>query len=223
MASVAHALRAAHSVRVEEIIMDLARPDSAEQLYAEVRNRRTGPVDLLVNNAGFGVYGDFADLPTPRLQEMICLHILTVTKLMRLFLPEMRGRRSGAIINVASVAGLLPIPYMAMYGATKAFQVSLGLGVSDEVRRDGVIVQTCCPGHTMTGFHTTAGRNSPAPHASEQTAAQVVSESLAALDRGKSFVITGFRNRLLMRAQSLLPRALVRWATLRAMKPSGVR
>ncbi len=223
LASVAHALRAAHHVPVEEIIMDLARPDSAEELYAEVRTRRTAPVDLLVNNAGFGRYGDFADLPTPRLHEMICLHVLTVTKLMRLFLPEMRARRSGAIINVASIAGLLPLPYMAVYGATKAFQVSLGLGISDEVRRDGVVVQTCCPGQTLTDFRRTAGHSRSAAHGSEQTAAQVVSESLAALDRGKAFVITGFQNRLLMRAQSLVPRSLVRWAMARAMKPSGVR
>jgi short-subunit dehydrogenase len=203
--------------------MDLARPDGAEMLYAEVRSRRTAPVDLLINNAGFGLYGDFTDIPTPRLQEMICLHVLTVTKLMRLFLPEMRARRSGAIINVASVAGLLPIPYMAVYAATKAFQVSLGLSISDEVRRDGVVVQTCCPGQTLTDFHATAGRSRPAAHGSEQSAAQVVAESLAALDRGKSFVITGFRNRLFMRAQGLVPRALVRWATTRALKPSGVR
>ena len=223
LASVAHALRAAHNVPVEEIIMDLARPDSAEMLYAEVRSRRTAPVDLLVNNAGFGLHGDFIDLPTPRLQEMICLHVLTVTKLMRLFLPEMRARRSGAIINVASIAGLLPIPYVAVYSATKAFQISLGLSISDEVRRDGVVVQTCCPGQTLTDFHATAGRNRPGAHGSEQTAAQVVAESLTALDRGKSFVITGFRNRLLMRAQRLVPRALVRWATIRAMKPTGVR
>src|SRR5688572_22570168 len=81
LAAVAHSLRASHNVPVEEIIIDLSRPDSAEMLYAEVRTRRTAPVDLLVNNAGFGLYGDFADLPTPRLQEMICLHVLTVTKL----------------------------------------------------------------------------------------------------------------------------------------------
>ena len=203
--------------------MDLSLPDSAEQLYAEVRTRRTDPVDLLVNNAGFGLYGDFADLPTPRLQEMICLHILTLTKLMRLFLPEMRARRSGAIINVASVAGLLPIPYMSVYGATKAFQINLGLGIGDEVRRDGVLVQTCCPGQTLTDFHATAGRSRPAAHGTEQSAAQVVSESLAALDRGKSLVITGFRNRLLMRAQRFIPRSLVSWAMIRALKPSGVQ
>jgi uncharacterized protein len=221
LAAVAQGVRAEYSVPVEEIILDLAGADSAERLYAEVRRRQTAPVDLLINNAGFGLYGEFTDTPTPRLQEMVYLHTLTVMKLMRLFLPEMRARRRGAIINVASIAGLLPVPYMALYAATKSFQVSLGLSLGDEVRADGVIVQTCCPGQTLTDFHATANHARPAAHGSEQTAAQVVAESLGALDRGSSLVITGARNRLLMRIERLVPRALVRWAAARALKPSG--
>jgi short-subunit dehydrogenase len=220
---VAQTLRAAHQIQVEEIILDLAQPDSAERLYAEVRSRRSAPVDLLVNNAGFGLYGDFMDMPTPRLQEMVYLHVLTFTKLMRLFLPEMRARRGGAIINVASIASLLPVPYIALYAATKAFQVSLGLTVGEEVRADGVLVQTCCPGQTLTEFHATAKRTPPRSYGAQQTAAQVVSESLAALDRGRSLVITGSRNRLLMQIHNLVPRSLLRWAANRALKPSGDR
>jgi hypothetical protein len=216
-------MRAAHSVPVEEIVLDLARVDSAERLYAEVRSRQTAPVDLLINNAGFGLYGEFTDIPTPRLQEMIYLHTLTVMKLMRLFLPEMRARRSGAIINVASIAGLMPLPYMALYAATKSFQVSLGLSIGNEVRADGIIVQTCCPGQTLTDFHATANHDRPAAYGSEQTAAQVVAESLAALDRGRALVITGARNRLLMRVHSLIPRGWVQWAAGRALKPTDAR
>ena len=223
LAAVAQGVCAEYSVPVEEIVLDLAGADSAERLYAEVRRRQTAPVDLLINNAGFGLYGEFTDTPTPRLQEMVYLHTLTVMKLMRLFLPEMRARRSGAIINVASIAGLLPVPYMALYAATKSFQVSLGLSLGDEVRADGVIVQTCCPGKTLTDFHATAHHTRPAAHGSRQTAAQVVAESLAALDRGSAMVITGSRNRLLMRIERLVPRALVQWATARALKPSGAR
>ena len=223
LAAVAEGLRAAHHVPVDEIVLDLARHDSAERLYAEVRSRRSDPVDLLVNNAGFGLYGEFINIPTPRLQEMVYLHMLTLTKLMRLFLPEMRAHRSGAIINVASIAGLLPVPYMALYAATKAFQVSLGLSVGDEVRADGVLIQTCCPGQTRTDFHATANHLPPPAHGSEQRAAQVVAESLAALDRGSAMVITGARNRFFMRVQNLVPQALVRWAASRTLKPSGVR
>jgi len=217
LAAVAAEIRAAHQVRVEEIVLDLARPDSAERLYAEVRSRRTRPVDLLVNNAGFGLYGGFADAAMPRIQEMLSLQILTVTKLMRLFLPEMRERRNGAIINVASVAGLMPVPYMALYGATKAFMVSLGLSVGREVRADGVIIQTCCPGQTVTDFHATAGHR-PSSLGGAQTADAVAAESLAALDRRKAFVITGSRNRFLMRLQKLVPQQFLLWAAGRHLK-----
>src|SRR5207237_9433794 len=133
LATLAAGLRAAHCVPIDEIVLDLALPDSAERLYAEVRGRRSGPVDLLVNNAGFGLYGEFTNTPTPRLQEMVYLQVMTVMKLMRLFLPEMRERGSGAIINVASVAGLLPVPYMVVYVSTKSFLLRWGLSVDHEV------------------------------------------------------------------------------------------
>src|SRR5437870_13817215 len=150
LARVAGEIRAAHGVAVEEIVLGLAQADGAERLYADVRRRRTEPVDLLVNNAGFGLYGEFVDMPMPRIQEMLVLHLLTVTKLVRLFLPEMRERRKGAIINVASVAGLLPLPYLSLYAATKAFMVSLVAGLALEAQKYGVVTQSCCPGRTGT-------------------------------------------------------------------------
>ena len=164
-----------------------------------MRRRRTEAVDLLVNNAGFGLYGEFVDMPMPRIQEMLVLHLLTVTKLVRLFLPEMRERRKGAIINVASVAGLLPLPYLSLYAATKAFMVSLGAGLALEAQKYGVMIQTCCPGRTATDFQATAGIKPYWAPGDQQTADEVVSESLAALDRGCDFVVTGWRNRLLTR------------------------
>ena len=207
-----------HPVPIEEIVLDLALPDSAERLYAEVRGRRSAPVDLLVNNAGFGLYGDFTDTPTPRLQEMVYLQVVTVMKLMRLFLPEMRERGSGAIINVASVAGLLPVPYMALYAATKTFMVSLGLSIEQEVRPYGVLVQTCCPGQTLTDFHGTAGMSRPYASGGQQSPDSVVAESLAAVDRRRPMVITGYRNRLYMHLQHFVPRQLVLWVTARRMR-----
>src|SRR5207247_6506139 len=98
LAEVAAEIRAVHQVPVEEITLDLAQPDSAQRLYAETRRRRAAPVDLLVNNAGFGLYGDFMECPIPRIQEMVILHTLTVAQSMRLFLPEMRERRTGTVI-----------------------------------------------------------------------------------------------------------------------------
>jgi short-subunit dehydrogenase len=219
LAQVAREIRAAHGVAVEESVLDLAQPDGAERLYAEVR-RRAQPVDLLVNNAGFGLYGEFVDMPMPRIQEMLVLHLLTVTKLVRLFLPEMRERRCGAIINVASVAGLMPLPYFALYAATKAFMVSLGDGIGREARQYGVLVQTCCPGRTDTDFHATAGAKAYSAPGGQQTADEVVAESLAGLDRRRELVVTGRRNRLLMRVQRLLPRRVVLWAAERVLRPS---
>jgi len=218
LAAVAEELRTMYGAQLEETVMDLSRPDGAERLYMEVRSRCTHPVDLVVNNAGFGLYGEFTDNPMPQLQEMVFLHILTVSKVMRLFLPEMRERRSGAIINVASVAGLLPVPYTALYSATKAFMISLGLSVGREMQTYGIHIQTCCPGQTVTEFHATAGRGTPHAFGGQQTAEEVVAESLAALDRQRPLVITGARNRLLVRLQQFVPRQLVIWAASRSMK-----
>jgi hypothetical protein len=220
LARIAGELRSRHGVTVEEIALDLAQPDAAERLYTEVRRRRTELVDLLVNNAGFGLYGEFADQPMTRIQEMLTLHLMTFTKLFRLFLPEMRERRRGAIINVSSVAGLMPLPYLALYAATKAFMVSLGDGVALEAGKYGVVVQTCCPGRTATDFHETAGVKAYRAPGGEQTADEVVAESLAALGRGRSLVITGRRNRLLTRLQQLVPRRVVLWAAERVLRPT---
>ncbi len=220
LARLAGDLRTRHGVAVEEIVLDLAQADAAERLYAEVRGRRTAPVDLLVNNAGFGLYGEFADLPMPKIQAMLGLHLVTFTKLVRLFLPEMRERRRGALINVSSVAGLMPLPYLSLYAATKAFMVSLGDSVALEAGPYGVVVQTCCPGRTTTDFHATAGVKDYWAPGGEQTADAVVAESLAALERGRSRVITGQRNRVLIGLQRILPRRLVLWAAERTLRPS---
>ncbi len=216
---VARDIRIAHGVAVEEIVLDLAQTDGAERLYAEVRHRGLGPVDVLVNNAGFGFFGEFVDMPMPRIQEMLFLHLTTITKSVRLFLPEMRERRSGAIINVASVAGLMPLPYLALYAATKAFMVSLGDGVGHETGKYGVVVQTCCPGRTSTDFHATAGGKAYRAPGGEQTADEVVAESLAALDRRRTLVITGRRNRFLARLQQFVPRRVVLWAAEQVLRP----
>jgi uncharacterized protein len=223
LAWVASEIRTAHQVAVEEIILDLAQPDGAERLYAETRRRRATHVDLLVNNAGFGLYGEFARCPSSRIREMLLLHVLTVAESMRLFLPEMRERRGGAVINVASVAGLLPIPYMALYAATKAFMVNLGASVAWEMRPYAVVVQTCCPGRTLTEFHASAGISRPYAVAGSQTADEVVAESLDALAREREMVITGRRNRVLMTLQALLPRRVVLGAIARRLQPLSER
>ena len=219
LAQVAREIRAANKVSVEESVLDLALADGAERLYTEVRDRRREPVELLVNNAGFGMFGEFTDCPMPRLQEMVQLQVLTVVKTMRLFLPEMRERRSGAIINVASVAGFLPLPYTALYAATKAFLINFGAGIGWEVRPYGIRVQTCCPGQTLSELHATAGVAQKWSPGGQQTADEVVVESLAALEGGGGLVITGRRNRLLVPLLKFVPSGLVLRAAARYRKP----
>ena len=139
---------------------DLAQSDAAHQLFVESRQYRQTP-DILINNAGFGLYGEFVSHPLPRIQEMLHVHVRTVAESIRLFLPGMLERGSGTIINVASIAGLLPIPHFAEYAATKAFLVSFSEALAEETQGTGVVVQACCPGQTETDFHSTAGYRPP--------------------------------------------------------------
>jgi short-subunit dehydrogenase len=216
---VAETVRAGHRVAAECLVLDLALRDAAERLHAEM-SRRGAAVDLLVNNAGFGLYGDFLAQPMARIEDMVHLHILTLVKTVRLFLPDMLARRRGAIINVASTAGLHPLPYLALYAATKAFMVSFGQAIAMEARPYGVLIQTCCPGQTTTEFHRTAGVKPHRTPGGSQTADEVVAESLAALDRQRRLVVTGWRNKVLAHAQRFVPAQIILSAAARILKPS---
>jgi len=154
--AIATTLQHTYGVQIQTAVLDLAQPDAGHQLFVLSRQEREH-VDLLINNAGFGMYGSFVDMALPRLHEMLRLHVNTVVDSTRLFLPSMIERKSGAIINVASLAGLFPIPYMAEYAATKAFIISFSEAIAEEVRPSGVYIQACCPGYTDTDFHQTAG------------------------------------------------------------------
>ena len=211
-----------YPVAVHMEVVDLAQPAAAHRLYAAAR-QRCGALDLLVNNAGFGLVGEFVDMPMARIQEMLRLHVNTIVESIRLFLPGMIERRAGGIINVSSIAGLFPLPYMAEYAATKAFLISLSEALAEEVRPFGVHVQACCPGSTETDFHTTAGVRSGNP-LGLQTPATVVAVSLAALERGPTVVTIGWRGRVLALLSRGFPRAwLARAAArrLRTSKPAG--
>jgi uncharacterized protein len=201
--SLASDLRERHKVELYTEVMDLALPDAAPRLYVAARQRRDH-VDLLINNAGFGAFGPFIDVPMPRIQEMLRLHMNTIVETMRLFLPGMVERSSGAVINVASTAGFFALPFMAEYAATKTFLITLSQALAEEVRLSGVRIQACCPGSTDTDFHRTSGFRANNPLGSD-TAAQVVASSLAALHRGPVVVIIGWRGRLVRWLTRFIP------------------
>lgn len=200
-------LIAGHTVEVEIEVMDLTARDAAQRLYVASRQRREH-VDLLINNAGFGAFGPFIELPMPRVQEMLRLHVNTIVESMRLFLPGMVERSSGAVINVASTAGFFSLPFMAEYAATKTFLITLSQALAEEVRPFGVRIQACCPGSTGTDFHQTSGFRANNPLGSD-TAARVVSASLASLNRGPVVMTIGWRGRLIWWLTRIIPATLL--------------
>jgi len=149
---VAEQLRAARGINVFPVVADLARIDAADSLAAKVPQ-----CDVLINNAGFASNGRFDRLDERRITEEIVLDVLTLTRLTRKYLPGMIERRDGKILNVASTAGFLPGPFMAVYYACKGYVISFSQAVAEEVRGSGVTVSCFCPGATETGFADRAG------------------------------------------------------------------
>lgn len=213
LTTLASELHAQHKISVDFEILDLALSDASRQLYAAAQQRRE-TVDLLINNAGFGLYGSFVTIPLPRIQEMLRLHINTIIESIRLFLPSMVEQRTGGIINVASIAGLFPIPYLAEYAATKAFLISFSEALAEEVKTTGVRIQVCCPGQTKTDFHATAGLQPRSPLAM-QSSEEVVHTSLAELASGSSLTTIGWQGKISAFLAKWIPRTILLKATSR--------
>ncbi len=190
-----------------------ALPGRVAELGAEV--------DLLVNNAGFGTSGPFIDNDAQREAEEVRLNSEAIVTLCHAFVPEMTRRGRGGVINVASTAGMQPIPYEAVYAATKAFAISFTDALHTELRGTGVRVMSVNPGPVPTEWQEVAGyaADRPAPAPGEIPAEQVVRESLEAFDRGKRFVIPGRTIRWFIRATAPSPRALQLRVTERMYRP----
>ncbi len=197
-----------HNIDAQFLALDLTVPDADARLFAA-----TSALDLkiewLINNAGFGVYGDFADHDLSEELAMIDLNVRVLTALTHRYLQPMRERRGGAIINVASTAAFQPVPYMAAYAATKAFVNSFSQALADENLEYGVKILALCPGATETGFFERAGSVGKIPRHGFQSAEAVVETALRALGGGKSSVISGWNNYLLAHLANFAPDSLV--------------
>jgi short-subunit dehydrogenase len=190
--------------------IDLSRPGAADELVTNVAAAGE-TIDLLVNNAGFGLHGRFANADPKRLRQMIDLNCGALTELCRAVLPGMIERRSGAILNVASTAAFQPGPGMAVYFATKAYVLSLSEALHEEARNSGVKVIALCPGPTHTEFGDVAGfRGSVKLDRFFMEAEPVVRLGLGALDRNKAVAIAGGLNKLIPFSIRFAPRSLVR-------------
>jgi len=197
--------------------LDLSQPQSAEALYGLARSYRS-EVSLLINNAGFGMYGDFADMPLSKIRAMLQLHMNTIVESIRLFLPNMLARKQGTIITVASVAGFLPIPYMTEYAATKAFLIAFSEGLARETQNQGVTIQVCCPGFTDTDFHQTAGHQ-PKQIFFVQSAKHVVGQSLQALQSKRTLVTIGWQGHLALWTTKIVPQKILMALAGKFVKP----
>src|SRR6516164_5527071 len=159
LAQVATELQA-YGVKVKTIALDLAAPPVPKFLFDQL-HREGITIEILINNAGFGAFGEFAEMREEEILGQIGLNITALTELTRLFLPTMIARRSGRVMNVASTAAFQPGPLMAVYYATKAYVLSFFEAIANEVRGSGVIVTCFCPGATHTGFaHRSGTENS---------------------------------------------------------------
>jgi short-subunit dehydrogenase len=208
--ALAEELRQEHRTQSEVLTADLARPGTPTRIFEHLQSAGTR-LDVLVNNAGFGAQGKFAELPVERQLEMLQVNITAVTHLTRLFLPGMIERRRGGILNVASTAAFQPGPGMAVYYATKAFVLSLSEALSEEVAGTGVTITALCPGPTDTNFATAANaRFSHRFKKAAMSAQEVARVGHRAFREGHAIAIAGFRNRLLALSVRFAPRFLVR-------------
>ncbi|HEX5708700.1 MAG TPA: SDR family oxidoreductase, partial [Pyrinomonadaceae bacterium] len=207
LAALALELSRAHNVSASHFAADLVDADAPARLLAEVA-RRGLEIDTLINNAGFGSVGEFHRLDVESELRMIDLNVRALVELTHRFLPPMRARGRGAIINVASTASFQPVPLMATYAATKAFVLSFSMALWEENRAAGVRVLALCPGSTDTNFFRVAGTETPPPNIT-QTPETVVDTALSALERGRSHVVSGWGNFLMAESSRLAPRSLV--------------
>ena len=207
--TLAEELRGRYEVAVQVLAADLT--SGAELQSIESRVASDAALSILVNNAGFGTTGRFAETDPDREEAEIRLNVIALSRLARAALPGMIARGSGGIINVSSVSALLPGPYHATYGATKAFVNSFTEALHEELRGTGVQVQALCPGFTRTEFQERAGVTSRSvPTFAWMSPEYVVENSLAALRRGTLVCVPGPIYQLLTALISLLPRSLVR-------------
>jgi len=192
------------------VAIDLSRANAAAKLMADIEANGE-VVDLLVNNAGFGLIGRFAELDAKRERQMIDLNVGTLADLCRAVAPAMIKRKSGGILNIASIAAFQPGPRMATYFATKAFVLSLTEALHEELLPHGIKVSCLCPGPTRTEFGDVAGfRGNGLFDRLAMTAADVVQVGLAGLDKNRAVVVPGWVNKIVSSSTRFTPRPWAR-------------
>jgi uncharacterized protein len=213
-------LKNEHKVEVETFVADLAQPNAPQEIYTYTNGKKLA-IDLLINNAGFGQYGELTQVDPQRLLDMIQVNCAAVVHLTRLFLPGMIARKRGDVLILASTASFQALPYISTYAATKAFDLLFAEGLAEEMKPHGIRVCALCPGSTESEFHAVAGQEKFTGKHQQETAEKVARAGLEALAAGKSYVISGLGNYLGAQSQRMVPRRLVTRIAANMFRPNG--
>lgn len=202
-----------YKTQITLMVKDLSISNIAKNIYQEVGNTQ---IDIIVNNAGFGLFGTFYDTDWERESEMLHLHILTTTHLIKLFLPDMIERGSGKVLNLSSLAAFQPGPLMALYYASKSYILSFSQAIANELKGTGVSVTVLCPGPTKTGFQDVVSEGSSDNKIRFNMACpkQVAAYGYKSMHKGRVVAIPGLFNKFL----SILPRMLTRNRTTKIVR-----
>jgi short-subunit dehydrogenase len=213
-------LQTKFGIQVKVIVQDLTQLDASSQIFELVKGEA---IDLLVNNAGIGDYGPFAERSLERQSAIVKLNILALVEMTHLFLPGMQQRGSGGIINLSSISAFQSIPYLAAYAASKAFVLHFSEALWAENKAKGVQVMALCPGPIHTGFFAQAemeGNTRLMARQSYEDPEDVVKKALKALAEGRSNLVTGgLRNHAIVNANRLAPRELLVRALEKEFRP----
>ena len=208
---IAEAIRRNYKTEVMPIVADLSDESGVNTLISEISNQNI-QINTLINNAGFGDFGDFAKADLAKNMEMIRLNISTLTQLCHFALQEMLKTGNGKIMNIASTAAFMPGPGMAVYYASKAYVLSFSEALTRELKGSGITITTLCPGPTDTDFASAAGLGKSLLHRMlpPATSIQVAKAGYNAMTNGKAIEIPGFMNKLSTFIPRFSPRSLVR-------------
>lgn len=203
--TVANELASLYNIKVDFVIKDLSESDAADYVFNKLGDQ---PLDVLINNAGFGVIGSFDTTDWEKEKEMIMLHIVTLTRMTKLAVQRMEFSGKGKILNVASIAGFYPGPLMAVYYATKAYIVSFSEALARELKGTGISVTTLCPGFVKTNFQATAGSRQRLVRqwGILKEPQSVAEKGYRAMMKGKVMVIPGNFSKFIVGLKRIIPR-----------------
>jgi len=218
---VAENLRKQHGVQTQVFAADLAEREAPQRIYDFCQEKGLR-IDLLINNAGFGQYGELPQVETQRLIDMVEVNCTAVVHLTRLFLPDMVAQRGGDILILASTAAFQAVPFISTYAATKAFDLYFAEGLAEEMKPYGIRVCALCPGSTESEFHAVAGQERFTAK-NQEPADKVARTGLQALAAGKSYIISGLGNYLGAHSQRLVPRRVVTRVAANMFRPNKAR